>query len=483
MLAVVFIPVYISYLGIEAYGLIAVFAVLQTLSMLLDFGMGTTINREMSLFMSGKNTTGHIYALLRSMETVIFVMSLLLMLSLWASAGLLVDKWFVIKELPEHDVIVSLKLISLVVMSRFCEGFYRGALYGAGKQLGYNIIFVMQNILRYVGVIFVLAFIENNIIIFFAWQAMISVLSLIAVVYLLYSILPKGSLFVSPSFNILRPVIGYSSGVMVITALTSLMLQVDKVFLSNIIEMSQLGYYSIAAAASGVLFMAIAPVTHAIFPHAVRESGRGSGEFFTADYRLASQVILVCATPLFTIMNQFPEQLLYVWSGDVILSGNTSNVLTVLSLAFYMNGIAYLSVQMMLAAGQTKKLVSTYSFSVMLLVILLYLVVPTHGVMGAANVWLFINSVFYMIVTYFLYEGHMSKLIKYLVDCFKVLVILWAIAYMLSHLLIDIQGRLEQFLMIFCIWLFQTLLVVYMLPEIKNVLAQKTLYRFAGRAV
>ncbi len=53
LIALVFIPLYIDYLGIEAYGLIALFAVMQSMFVLLDAGMTPTLNREMAKFNAG----------------------------------------------------------------------------------------------------------------------------------------------------------------------------------------------------------------------------------------------------------------------------------------------------------------------------------------------------------------------------------------------------------------------------------------------
>lgn len=44
----VFVPVFIKYLGVEAFGLIAVFTVLQSSLALLDMGMKPTLGREMA---------------------------------------------------------------------------------------------------------------------------------------------------------------------------------------------------------------------------------------------------------------------------------------------------------------------------------------------------------------------------------------------------------------------------------------------------
>jgi O-antigen/teichoic acid export membrane protein len=43
-----FVPLYIHFLGIEAYGLMGIFATLQAIFGLLDMGLSTTLNREMA---------------------------------------------------------------------------------------------------------------------------------------------------------------------------------------------------------------------------------------------------------------------------------------------------------------------------------------------------------------------------------------------------------------------------------------------------
>ena len=53
LMGLAFIPVYIKYLGIEAYGLIGIFAVLHAWLTLLDVGMTPTLGREMARFTGG----------------------------------------------------------------------------------------------------------------------------------------------------------------------------------------------------------------------------------------------------------------------------------------------------------------------------------------------------------------------------------------------------------------------------------------------
>jgi len=60
-MSLAFVPLYIKYLGIEAYGLIGVFAILQAWLRLLDMGMKPAINREMARFTGGAHNAQSIW--------------------------------------------------------------------------------------------------------------------------------------------------------------------------------------------------------------------------------------------------------------------------------------------------------------------------------------------------------------------------------------------------------------------------------------
>lgn len=54
LMGLAFVPLYIKYLGMEAYGLIGLFALLQAWLSLLDMGMTPTLNPEMARFSGGQ---------------------------------------------------------------------------------------------------------------------------------------------------------------------------------------------------------------------------------------------------------------------------------------------------------------------------------------------------------------------------------------------------------------------------------------------
>ena len=70
ILAVVFIPLYLKFLGIEAYGLVGFFAALQSIFGIMDFGIGMTLNREMARLSAVEGKEQERRDLLRTLELI-----------------------------------------------------------------------------------------------------------------------------------------------------------------------------------------------------------------------------------------------------------------------------------------------------------------------------------------------------------------------------------------------------------------------------
>src|ERR1035437_5965996 len=70
LMSLAFVPLYIRYLGIESYGLIGIFALLQAWLALLDIGMKPALGREMARFTAGAHNSQSIRDLARSIELI-----------------------------------------------------------------------------------------------------------------------------------------------------------------------------------------------------------------------------------------------------------------------------------------------------------------------------------------------------------------------------------------------------------------------------
>lgn len=191
VIGLVFIPVYIRYMGVESFGLIGVFTLLQAWLALLDMGMTPTLNREMARFTAGAHTPQSIRDLLRSLELIALAMSAAIGVLVWAAADWLAADWLRVEKLPLETVSQAIALMGVVVALRFMEGLYRGAILGLQRQVFYNAANSLFATVRAVGALAVLAWVSPTIEAYFAWQGIVSLVSLATLAAAAHRELPR----------------------------------------------------------------------------------------------------------------------------------------------------------------------------------------------------------------------------------------------------------------------------------------------------
>ena len=87
LIGAIMVPLYIERLGIEAFGLVSFFVVLQTFFLLLDFGLTPAMTREAASFGGGAKSALSLRQLLRSFEFIFGALAAIGALGVWALSG------------------------------------------------------------------------------------------------------------------------------------------------------------------------------------------------------------------------------------------------------------------------------------------------------------------------------------------------------------------------------------------------------------
>lgn len=403
-MAVAFLPLYIRYLGVEAFGLIGLFAVIQALVMILDMGMGPTLNREMASFTNGDYSPQSIRDLLHSLEIICLSLAMVVVIVAWLSSDYLAREWLRADHLPIGDVAHALTLMALVAALRLCEGIYRGSLYGLEHQVWYNCIYSFFLTLRYVGAVAILVWFSATIEAFFIWQAGVSLLTLVVLAARVHQSLPKALSVAKFSQGSLIRVWKFAGGMMGITFLAMLFLQLDKVLLSRLVSLKDLGYYSLAATAANVMFMAVVPVTQAIFPQLVKLSSYNDQSKLAAVYHKTTQLVTVLTASASMLLCFFSGGVVFMWSGNQDLVRSTAPLLSILVIGSFLNGLSYLPYQLQIAHGWTSLLLKIHTFVTLVFIASLLFIVPIYGAEGAAWVWVALNAVYILLSSHFMHR-------------------------------------------------------------------------------
>lgn len=390
-LSLALVPVYIHYLTIEAYALVGLFGVIQVWLTLLDLGMTPTLNREMARFTAGAIPATAIKDLLRTLEIVVFGLALAIAIVLTTASGFLANHWLRVEHLPVTAVARGLSLIGVVVGLRFCEGIYRSAIIGLQQQVWLNGAGVALAVLRGLGAVAVLT-VTPTIEAFFVWQAFVSVVTLAVLGSKLHFALPKTAAQSRFSVSALRDIRGFAGGMMGMTLLAVLLTQVDKLLLSRLLPLAQFGYYMLGSAVSAAVYLAIGPVTQAIYPNFVRLYVAEDWPRLATAYHQASQIVTVLLAPTTLMLVVFPRAILFAWSGDAVLADHSAPILAMLATGTFLNALMQVPHQLQLASGWTSLAVKMNVVAVIVLVPALLFAVPLYGAVAAAGIWALLNT-------------------------------------------------------------------------------------------
>ncbi|MHB0971390.1 MAG: oligosaccharide flippase family protein [Thermoanaerobaculia bacterium] len=392
LVALAFVPLYVRYLGIEAYGLIGVFAALQAWLSILDIGMTPTLNREMSRYLAGARSEQGIRDLLATLEALCLALAVVIAAAVWAASGILARDWLQSDALPVDTIANALRIAGIVLALRFVEGMYRGALFGLEKQVWYNVVASLLATLRHGGAVVVLLTVSNTIEAFFVWQAIVSLVSIALFGAKVHSSVPKVPVRPRISAAALRDVAKFAAGVMIATGLGLLLTQIDKVVLSRILPLSAFGYYAFAGTVAAVLYSLATPVSQAVFPRMVQLAASGAGQSIGGVYHASAQLVTVLTAPLLMILAVFDGHVILLWSGDASLAAGAGLVLSVLVLGAFLYTQTFVPYQCQLANGWTDLAVKTNLVAVAVFVPLLLWLVPRYGAIAAAWTWAGVNA-------------------------------------------------------------------------------------------
>ncbi len=393
-LSLLLVPVYIRYLGIEAYALVALFAVIQAWMGLLDLGMAPSLGRQMARFTAGAMPVQAIRDLMRSLETLYFGIAGSVAIVLTLFAGDIARHWLNAENLPVETIAGALSMLGIVVAMRFCEGLYRSGIMGLQQQVWLNAASVALNLLRSLGALAVLALVAPTVQAFFIWQGLVSLLTLTVLGWKLRSLLPRAPR--SPRFSrvALASVHRFAGGVFGTALLALLMAQGDKILLSRLLSLADFGTYMLASTISGGLWLVGGPVVLAVSPALVRRFEGGDDAGVSAAYHQASQLVAVVAGPAALLMALFPYGLLLAWSGDAALAGRAAPILGLLAIGTLLNALYQVPHYLQMASGWTGLTLRLMLVAVAIMLPALFWLVPRHGAIAAAAIWATVNILF-----------------------------------------------------------------------------------------
>lgn len=432
LLTIAAVPPLVSILGAEAYGVIGVFAVLQVVLATLDVGLTTAATREIARNTAADRpgTVSHLFV--ASLELVYWVVGAVIALVIGLLAEPIADDWLNPRELSRSEVELALVAAGIALGIRWPVSLYRGVLDGLQLQVRQNAVTVAAAALRVGGGLIVVAAVAPTITAFMVWQIVAAVLELLAMGAAARGAL--GGLVARPRFDlrVLREVWRYAAALNAVSAVALVLTQVDRVVISKWLPLEDLSHYTIALTATGVVPHVAAAVSAAVFPRFVDQLTRGDELSLLRTYSQATHAVAFIAAAVALPLAFFSEEVLRVWVNSDEVARASSDVLTLLAVAYLINALYVVPFGLGIATGRTRTALIANLVAAPIFAVAMIESVPRWGLDAAAALWLALMGSFFLVyvgwVHAVLLKGRWNLVFEPLARCVLPGVVLFAAA-------------------------------------------------------
>jgi O-antigen/teichoic acid export membrane protein len=392
LMGVVFIPVYIKLLGMESFGLVGLMLSIQALSMLFDLGMGGVLNRELARRVHDASAAHTLGDLIRTFEWLVWPIAMIIIGLVWLASGPLANHWLHPQQLSPQVTAHAIAIMGVAVALQWPSSFYANGLSGLERQPALNLINASFATLRGAGVLAVLHWVSPTISAFMWWYAGIGACQSLVSAATLWHLLPtsskKRARFRSSE---LRAAGRFAGGLVAIMTLSVILIQLDRIVISAMLPLVELGYFSLAMSVAAGMGRMVQPMFNALYPRYSRLVSLGQHDSLTQLYHLSNQCLVVVVAAVAAVLMVFGRDVLYLWTGDAATAAKLALPLAILVAGTALNGLMNLPYALQLAHGWTRLTVISNLVALILGIPFCIWAVGHYGIVGAACLWFVIN--------------------------------------------------------------------------------------------
>lgn len=391
VMGLVFIPLYIKFMGIESYGLIGIFATLQVIFGLLGVGLGSTLTREMARLSALSSKEQEMRNLVRTLEILYWSIAVFVGITVVSLSPFFAHHWIKPGQLSPKTIEQALLIMGFAMAFQMPIGFYSGGLMGLQKQVLLNIINVCMSTLRGVVVVLILWLVSPTIQAFLLWQIFISTTNAFFLAFFLWRSLPHSGNKAVFQTQLLKGIWRFAAGMSGISIFAVILTQLDKVILSKMLSLEMFGYYMLASMVAMSLRRLVAPIIFSIYPRFTQLVSINNQDELIQLYHKSCQFIAVLILPVAIVIALFSYEVIFLWTQNPATAEKTHLILSILICGTVINVLMGLPYVLQLAFGWTKLSLFKTLIAVILLVPLIIYMTTHFGATGAAIAWLVLN--------------------------------------------------------------------------------------------
>ena len=396
-MGIIMLPLYIKYMGAEAYGLVGFFTMLQAFFGLLDLGLTPTIARETARYRAGVLTALEYRQLFRALSLIFAIIVVAGGGGLYLASELVATHWLNVGNLSLDEVLFSLQIMAISVALRWMCGLYRGVVTGSERLVWLSGFSALVATLRFVIVLPIMWYFGFTPFVFFVYQLQIALIEIAVLGFKGRKLLPAGKELKKPigwSFRPVTTVLKFALTIAFTSSVWVLVTQTDKLIISGILSLEEYGYFTLAVlVASGIMVIG-GPISSAIMPRMARLYAEGKNKELIRIYRNSTQLISVIAGSAAITLAFCAEQLLFAWTGDALLAAKAAPILQLYAIGNGFLAVTAFPYYLQYAKGDLRYHLIGNAGMVVMLIPSIVLAAVDFGGIGAGYVWLAMNGAY-----------------------------------------------------------------------------------------
>lgn len=453
VVAILLIPLLIKRIGVEAYGLLGFFTVLQACLSILDAGIGGVLTREAIISKQNIKRFKKFNVLYRKIIVIFVVMAISIVLL----GGLFSIKFsasWLNTNIGNSTIILCTTLMFCIFALRYLQGPFRSLLLSNESQVTITTINLINTTLSQPITLFLLYIFEGDVIFYFIMQLLSAALTCGLMIIFSERVRKNILKNINEQNNLDDDVIDISVSKFFTFALQLSMLtilwvvvnQSDKLTLTRFLPLSEYAMYSVAISIMGILAIISDPLNQYLQPKLTKYFHEKNTQQYSRLYFNAFKFIITITIPLSVFLFFFSEKILFVWSNNTLLALDVSKYLPWLFLGGVFSIYSNLIFLLLYSHGQLKKHTIVYViFSAIIIPLNIYIAKNFHGdgtsIFYAANaILLFITWGGYNLVERF--RNGIGIIVFYISP---LVIIEFVYYYYMSHLELFSESRLLSF--------------------------------------
>lgn len=397
IVGVMMVPVYLRYMGAEAYGLVGFFAMLQAWFLLLDLGLTPTLTREAARYRGGGTDALGLRRLFRALEGIFFGIAMIGASALIFASKALAGRWLKVQVLTLEEVRLAIVIIAIIIAFRWVCGLYRGVINGFECLVwlgGFNIFIAT---LRFIAVVPFLRYVGAKPFHFFLFQLGVAVVEAVGLIFKAYRLLPMVEIgrIGRWDWGPLRSVLQFSLSIAFTSAAWVVATQTDKLVLSRLLPLAEYGYFTMAVMVAGGVGLLSGPISMPLLPNLARLAAEGDEVGLISIYRNATQLIGIIAVPAAVVLAFFARQVLWAWTGDPAIADRASRVLSLYALGNGIMAFGSFPYFLQYAKGDLKLHLIGSALFLVILMPGLYVATVRYGISGPGYAWVVTHLVIF----------------------------------------------------------------------------------------